>query len=77
MTKTAKAPVTGDAKSPRLAVTETNLRRAAKRLLPSALVSTEISWIQHVLGATATESEIDAKVVAVRSMPWSSIVLPE
>jgi len=58
-------------------VSETNLRKAAKRLLGGALVCTEVSYIQHELGANATQEELDAKVIAVRKMPWASIVMPE
>ena len=61
----------------RLPVSEVNLRKAATRLLTSALVSTEIAYLQHVLGTSATQVELDDKVMAVRKMPWASIVLPE
>jgi hypothetical protein len=61
----------------RIAVSELNLRKAAARLLKTDLVSPEVSYIQRVLGASATQEEVDAKVVAVRAMPWSSIVVPE
>jgi len=61
----------------RLTVSESNLRKTATRLLSSALVSTEIFYIQSVLGSTATQVELDDKVLAVRKMPWASIVLPE
>jgi hypothetical protein len=61
----------------RVPVSELNLRKAASRLLSSALVSPEIQYIQRVLGASATQEDLDAKVVAVRSMPWASIVEPD
>ena len=61
----------------KVAVSETNLRKAAARLLTSKLVSTEISYVQRNLGATATQEELDAKILAVRAMPWSSIVVPD
>lgn len=61
----------------RVPVTELNLRKAAARLLPTALVSTEIHYIQHALGASSTQADLDAKVIAVRGMPWASIVLPD
>lgn len=74
-TKTPKAtkrpPVT------RISVSELNLRKAASRLLASKLVSTEIDYIQRVLGTSATQEDVDAKVVAVRAMPWSSIVVQD
>jgi hypothetical protein len=61
----------------RVPITESNLRKAAARLLTSTLVSTEISYVQRELGSSATQAELDAKVLAVRSMPWSSIVQPD
>jgi hypothetical protein len=66
-----------ETKSSRIKVTELNLRKAATRLLGGALVCTEVSYIQRALGTTATQEELDAKVVAVRKMPWASIVVPE
>ena len=61
----------------RVAVSESNIRKAAERLLPNRLVSTEIAYLQRELGASTTQEELDAKVVAVRRMPWGSIVLPD
>lgn len=60
-----------------LAVTENNLRKTAMRVLGQRLVSTEIDYIQRTLGASATQQEMDATVLAVRRMPWASIVAPE
>jgi hypothetical protein len=71
-----KIPTGGVSKS-KVAVSELNLRRAATRLLGGTLVSTEVSYIQRELGTKATQEELDAKVVAVRKMPWASIVIPE
>jgi hypothetical protein len=62
---------------PRVAVSELNLRKAATRLLAAKLVSTEVAWLQRTLGNTTTQDELDSKVVAVRSMPWASIALPD
>jgi len=62
---------------PKVTVSELNLRKAATRLLGGALVSTEVSYIQWELGTKATQEELDAKVLAVRKMPWASIVVPE
>lgn len=64
-------------RNPRIAVSELNLRRAAERLLATKLVSTEVSYIQRSLGTSATQADLDAKVIAVRSMPWASIVEPD
>jgi hypothetical protein len=60
----------------RVAITERSLQRAAARLLPKTkkLVSTEIDYLQRVLGETATQHEIDEKVVMVRRLPWSSLI---
>jgi hypothetical protein len=63
--------------SPRVPVTETNLKKAALRLLNQRLVSTEMQYVRHVLGTSATQVEMDETVLAVRKMPWSSIVVPE
>ena len=75
--KAAKAVKVAVVKTPRVAVSEPNLRKAAARLLTSGLVSTEMAYIQRILGSTATQDELDTKVVAVRSLPWASIVEPE
>ncbi len=61
----------------KIAVSETNLRKAASRLLANKLVSVEVAYIQRELGATATQEVLDAKVLAVRSMPWSSIMIAD
>jgi hypothetical protein len=58
-------------------VTESNVRKAGARLLASKLVSTEIAYVQRTLGASATQDALDGKVLAVRSMPWASIVVPD
>jgi hypothetical protein len=61
----------------KVAVSELNVRKASSRLLSSVLVSTEVSYVQRVLGAKATQEELDARILAVRSMPWSEIALPD
>lgn len=61
----------------KIAVSELNVRKAASRLLNAKLVSTEVQYVQRVLGNTATQEEVDARVLAVRSMPWSEIALPD
>jgi hypothetical protein len=75
--KVAKKEKIVKVKIAKMAVSETNIKKAAARLLSASLVSTEIAYIQHVLGVTATQAQVDEHVVAVRKMPWSSIVLPE
>ncbi|MEA2238250.1 MAG: hypothetical protein QOC81_2974 [Thermoanaerobaculia bacterium] len=61
----------------KVTVSESNIRKAAARLSQRPLVSPEVQYIQRVLGATATQDAVDEKVIAVRKMPWSSIVMPE
>ncbi len=61
----------------KIAVSESNLRKAATRLLPTKLVSTEVAYIQRALGTSATQESVDATVLAVRTMPWSSIVVAD
>jgi hypothetical protein len=73
-----KRPVAPRAKkAPRVPVSELNVRKTATRLLVAKLVSTEVAYIQRVLGNTATQDALDEKVLAVRRMPWSSIALPD
>jgi hypothetical protein len=36
-----------------------------------------MQYVRHVLGTSATQVEMDETVLAVRKMPWSSIVVPE
>lgn len=63
--------------TPRVPVSELNMRKAASRLLKSKLVSAEIVYIRQALGASATQEDLDAKVLAVRAMPWASIMTAE
>ena len=61
----------------KMAVTEGNITKAALRLLSQRLVSSEIHYVQRVLGSTATQEEIDTNVLAVRKLPWNSIVVAD
>ena len=61
----------------KIAISELNVRKAATRLLNVKLVSTEISYVQRVLGNTATQEELDERVLAVRQLPWASIAVPD
>ncbi len=70
--KAPKAP-----KAPKVTVSDLNLRKTAQRLLGQVLVSTEMQYVQRQLGATATQQEMDDNVVAVRRLPWASIVVPD
>lgn len=72
-----KAPKVPVARAAKIAVTEANLAKASLRLLSQRLVSTEMSYVQRVLGATASQADIDARVLEVRKLPWASIVVPE
>jgi hypothetical protein len=64
-------------KVPKITISELNVTKAAARLLTVKLVSTEIAYVQRVLGNTATQQQLDDKVIAVRSMPWSSIAIAD
>ncbi|HEX8173295.1 MAG TPA: hypothetical protein VF824_22365 [Thermoanaerobaculia bacterium] len=64
-------------RSPRIVVSALNLNKAAARLLSTKLVSTEIDYLQRTLSASTTQIELDTQVMAVRRMPWASIVTPE
>lgn len=61
----------------RVSVSELNVRKAATRLLKVKLVSTEIAYVQRTLGNFATQEQLDERVLAVRSMPWSAIALAD
>ena len=74
MTKTIATPKVREKKLP---VSALNISKAAARLLPQRLVSTEIDYVQRTLGATSTQEQLDATVVAVRKLPWSSIAIPD
>lgn len=61
----------------KMPVSAANVVKAGKRLLTQSLVSTEIDYVQRTLGNSSTQTEIDAAVLGVRKLPWSSIVIPE
>jgi hypothetical protein len=61
----------------KVTVSESNITKAAMRLLSQRLVSSEIHYVQRVLGATATQEDIDTNVLAVRKLPWNSIVVAD
>ena len=63
--------------APRLSVTDLNLRKASLRLLGQTLVSTEMHYVQRTLGPSATQQQIDEHVLAVRRLPWTSIVVAD
>jgi len=72
--KAEKKKVVREAK---VAVSEANVSKAALRLLHQRLVSTEVAYIQRTLGATASQTDLDAQITAVRKLPWASIVLAD
>lgn len=61
----------------KIPVSDGNLKKAAQRLLNQDLVSTEVQFVKNQLGTSATQGNIDQAVVAVRELPWASIVLPD
>ncbi|MEO8383312.1 MAG: hypothetical protein ABI779_26885 [Acidobacteriota bacterium] len=71
------AKKTKKATEPKYTVSDTNITKAAQRLLSQRLVSTETAYIQRVLGNTATQQAIDDQVLAVRKLSWSDISLPD
>ena len=71
---TAKKSAVREAK---ISISEVNVGKAAMRLLAQRLVSTEVSYVQRVLGPKASQADLDAQVMAVRKLPWSSIVVPD
>ncbi|MGA7614241.1 MAG: hypothetical protein WBX15_03585 [Thermoanaerobaculia bacterium] len=75
--KKAATAATPKEKRGKIPVSETNINKAAARLLHAKLVSTEIFYVQRELGSTATQADVDAKVVEVRRLPWESIAMPD
>jgi hypothetical protein len=71
--KKTRATTTRSDDTKKVPVSEGNIRKAAQRLLQQNLVSTEIQYVQRVLGASATQQDIDKNVIAVRGMVWASI----
>jgi putative ubiquitin-RnfH superfamily antitoxin RatB of RatAB toxin-antitoxin module len=61
----------------KVSVSETNLRKTAIRVLGQKLVSPEVQYLQRTLGVNATQQQLDDQVLAVRRLPWASIVLPD
>jgi len=74
LVKVARVPKVSVA---RMTVSETNLKKAAIRLLGQKLVSPEVQYIQRTLGGSATQQQLDDQVLAVRKLEWSKIVLPD
>lgn len=70
MTKAAKTKVVRERRIP---TSSSNISKAAVRLLSQNLVTAEVEYVQRSLGASATHSALDAQIVAVRRLPWSTI----
>lgn len=64
-------------KAKKMPVSAGSITKAATRLLSQHLVSTEIDYVRRTLGTSSTQLEIDAAVMNVRKLPWSSIVIAE
>ena len=62
-------------KAKKLTVSDLNLKKAAIRLLGQKLVSNEMLYIKRNLPATATQEQLDEKVLAVRKLPWAEIAI--
>ncbi len=62
-------------KAKKLTVSDSNLKKTAIRLLGQSLVSNEMQYIQRNLPATATQEQLDEKVIAVRKLPWAEIAI--
>lgn len=71
--KPAEKPI----RAARISVSESTLMKAALRLLNQRLISPEIAYVQQQLGKTATQQAIDESVLAVRKLPWSTIVVAD
>ncbi len=72
-----KAPTAAPVRKTKVSISELNIRKTASRLLTVKLVSTEIGYVQRVLGNTATQEELDEKVLAVRRLPWADIAIAD
>lgn len=57
-----------------ITVSELNLRKTAARVLGHVLVSPEVQYIQRTLAKSVTQTEMDATVMAVRKLPWATIM---
>jgi hypothetical protein len=72
-----KTATTKAAREAKIAVSDSNITKSAMRLLAQRLVSTEVHYVQRTLGTKATQTALDAQILAVRKLPWASIVVPE
>ena len=58
-------------------VNDTNLKKAAIRLLGQQLVSNETLYIRKQLAPSVTQQELDDSIVAVRNLPWAQIAITD
>ena len=56
-------------------VNDSNLKKAAIRLLGQRLVSNESLYIRSKLAPSVTQQEMDDNVLAVRKLPWATIAI--
>ena len=56
-------------------VNDTNLKKAAIRLLGQRRVSNESLYIRSKLAPSVTQQEMDDNVLAVRKLPWATIAI--
>jgi len=56
-------------------VNDSNLKKAAIRLLGQRLVSNESLYIRSKLAPSVTQQEMDDSVLAVRKLPWATIAI--
>lgn len=72
-----KLPKKAVVREAKVTVSESNIGKAAMRLLSQKLVSSEVQYVQRTLGTTAHQADLDAQVMAVRKLPWASIVIAD
>ena len=77
MTRVIKVKAVKAPRAASMTVSDTNIKKAALRLLGQALVSPEVQYVQRTLGNTATQAQIDDQILTVRKLPWSKIVHPD
>jgi hypothetical protein len=59
----------------KVSVNDTNIKKAAIRLLGQRLVSNETLYIRERLAPSVTQQELDDSIVAVRKLPWAKIAI--
>jgi hypothetical protein len=77
MKRAAAKPKVAKVRVAHFPVSESNVRKAAVRVLGQQLVSPEVQYVQRTLGNTASQQAMDDAILAVRKLPWASIVSPD